>query len=127
VTTRPVAASAVGSPCPLDDDLFDEDLDPLGEKPATVIRALGDRSRIAYEYDFDDGWDHEVVIDGRPTLTCGLSTPCASMVPVRTLRRTAAAPAATRSCSSPWLIRATSTTSISSNGSAPARSDRVRH
>jgi len=33
----------------LGDDFLDEDLDLLDEKSVTVIRALGDRSRITYE------------------------------------------------------------------------------
>ena len=55
-----------------DDDFLDEDLDLLDEKAVTVIRALGDRNRIAYEYDFGDGWDHTVIVEERSTLTHGL-------------------------------------------------------
>ncbi len=55
-----------------DDDFLDEDVDLLHEKTITVIRALGERSRIAYEYDFGDGWDHTILVEDRHTLPYGL-------------------------------------------------------
>lgn len=54
------------------DAFLDEDLDLLDEKTITVIRALGERSRIAYEYDFGDGWDHTILVEDRHTLPYGL-------------------------------------------------------
>ncbi len=33
------------------------------EKTVTVLQALRDERRVAYEYDFGDGWDHDVVIE----------------------------------------------------------------
>jgi hypothetical protein len=43
-----------------DDDDPEEEID---EKGITVLRALGDERRFAYDYDFGDGWEHDVVIE----------------------------------------------------------------
>jgi hypothetical protein len=56
----------------LDDEFLDEDLDLLDERAITVIRALDGRDRITYEYDFGDGWDHEVIVEAHQTLRYGL-------------------------------------------------------
>ncbi|MDQ1396573.1 MAG: hypothetical protein QOG64_1832 [Acidimicrobiaceae bacterium] len=35
----------------------------LDEKEVTVLRAIGEARRFAYEYDFGDSWGHEVVVE----------------------------------------------------------------
>ncbi len=37
--------------------------DELDEAEATVLGAIGDERRFSYEYDFGDGWEHEVVVE----------------------------------------------------------------
>jgi hypothetical protein len=44
----------------LDDD---DDEDKIDEKGVTVLGAIGEHRRFSYEYDFGDGWDHEVVVE----------------------------------------------------------------
>lgn len=43
----------------LDDFLEDE----LDEKKFTVLAAIGKNRRFRYEYDFGDGWQHQVVVE----------------------------------------------------------------
>ncbi len=42
------------------DDYPDEEID---EKGVTVLRALEGEERFAYEYDFGDSWEHDVIIE----------------------------------------------------------------
>jgi hypothetical protein len=42
------------------DDYPDDELD---EKGVTVVGAIGTHDRFSYEYDFADGWAHEVVVE----------------------------------------------------------------
>jgi hypothetical protein len=42
------------------DDWPDEEID---EKGVTVLQALGYEQRFRYDYDFGDGWEHEVVVE----------------------------------------------------------------
>jgi len=42
------------------DEDHDEEMD---EEEVTVLKALGDERQFAFEYDFGDGWEHEVVIE----------------------------------------------------------------
>lgn len=42
------------------DEYPDEEID---EKTVTVRAAIGNERRFAYEYDFGDSWDHEVVVE----------------------------------------------------------------
>ena len=46
--------------------------DELDEKTATVLAAIGDNSRFAYEYDFGDSWEHEIVVEDRWRIPIGL-------------------------------------------------------
>ncbi|HET7488744.1 MAG TPA: plasmid pRiA4b ORF-3 family protein [Acidimicrobiales bacterium] len=49
------------------DDYPEEELD---ERGVTVLGAVGDHRRFAYEYDFGDSWVHQVVIEAvTPTAT----------------------------------------------------------
>lgn len=46
--------------------------DELDEKEVTVLRAIGAARRFFYEYDFGDGWRHEVVVESLSRLPRGL-------------------------------------------------------
>lgn len=41
----------------------DFDVAELDEQKFTVASAIGDERRFRYEYDFGDGWDHQVVVE----------------------------------------------------------------
>src|SRR5712691_1212445 len=62
----------------MDDDVlytsYDHDLlqDELDERMSTFEQALGDRSRFAYDYDFGDGWEHDVIIEDKMATRFGL-------------------------------------------------------
>jgi hypothetical protein len=43
------------------DDYPDDEID---EKGVTVLQALREVRGFVYEYDFGDGWEHHVVIEG---------------------------------------------------------------
>jgi hypothetical protein len=43
-----------------DDEFPDGEID---EKTVTVLQALREERRFTYEYDFGDGWEHDVVIE----------------------------------------------------------------
>jgi hypothetical protein len=51
------------------DDHPDDELD---EKSVTVAGALKGHDRFAYEYDFGDSWDHDVVVERTITAAPGL-------------------------------------------------------
>ncbi len=42
------------------DDFLENELD---EKKFTVLKAIGKERRFRYEYDFGDGWQHQVVVE----------------------------------------------------------------
>ena len=42
----------------------DADEDELDETAVDLASALGSQRRFTYEYDFGDGWDHDVVVEG---------------------------------------------------------------
>jgi hypothetical protein len=44
------------------DDFPDDELD---EHAVTAVEAIGDATRLAYEYDFGDSWDHEITVEER--------------------------------------------------------------
>jgi Plasmid pRiA4b ORF-3-like protein len=52
-----------------DDDVlytsYDHDLlqGELDERMSTLEQALGDRTRFAYDYDYGDNWEHDVIIE----------------------------------------------------------------
>ena len=52
---------------------FDDwDDDEIDEKEVTVLRAIGDHRRFAYDYDFGDSWTHEVVVEDFRRMPIGL-------------------------------------------------------
>ncbi|HEY2815226.1 MAG TPA: plasmid pRiA4b ORF-3 family protein, partial [Acidimicrobiales bacterium] len=54
---------------------FDEyPADELDEKAVTVLAAIGDTARFAYEYDFGDSWEHEIIVEGLCRLPIGLKS-----------------------------------------------------
>jgi hypothetical protein len=52
------------------DDGFSKDLD---ERKFTLLQALGKEHRFRYEYDFGDGWQHQVVVEDTFTVPFGLT------------------------------------------------------
>ena len=45
------------------DDWEDVDEDEIDEKTVSVLKALGDERQFFFDYDFGDGWEHEIVIE----------------------------------------------------------------
>jgi hypothetical protein len=54
--------------------LLDEDDEELydDENDVTVLRAISEHPRFAYEYDFGDGWEHDIVVEEMLRLPHGL-------------------------------------------------------
>ena len=51
------------------DDYPEEEIDEMG---VTVLQALREEQRFLYEYDFGDGWEHDVLIEGTARSSIGL-------------------------------------------------------
>ena len=51
------------------DDCPDDEIDEAG---VTVVAAIGGQPRFLYEYDYGDGWEHEIVVKSRLTSVPGL-------------------------------------------------------
>src|SRR2546428_2445151 len=55
----------------MDDDVlytsYDHDLmqDELDERMSTLEHAVGDHLRFAYDYDYGDNWEHDVIIEDK--------------------------------------------------------------
>ncbi len=83
----------------------------IDEKGVTVLQALRDERRFVFEYDFGDGWEHEVIIEELTWSYFGLKF--AVCLDGRTPARptTSAAPAAMSSSSRRSATRTTKTTS----------------
>jgi hypothetical protein len=47
----------------LDDDFDDDEIDEIDEQSVTVLQALRELQPFTFDYDFGDGWEHEVVIE----------------------------------------------------------------
>jgi hypothetical protein len=62
----------------IDDDVlytsYDHDLlqGELDERMSTLEHAVGDRLRFAYDYDFGDNWEHDVIIEDKTATRLGL-------------------------------------------------------
>ncbi|WP_324273535.1 plasmid pRiA4b ORF-3 family protein [Blastococcus brunescens] len=44
-----------------------EDMEDLGDPRAVTVGSLPDGTLLRYDYDFGDGWEHDIRIDGRTT------------------------------------------------------------
>lgn len=64
-----------------DPDLFEEDFlecdmrDSLKTKLSQIVPKDGKRCQFIYEYDFGDGWRHEIVFEGNPSVEPGVIYP----------------------------------------------------
>jgi hypothetical protein len=102
-----------GDPMLLDENFAEMNCeDSLSTKISAILPKSGRRFAFDYEYDFGDGWRHEVLFEGCLGAERGKRYP----VPVR--RRTWAAPAVTRSTWRRWPIPNTNATRSSWAGVA---------
>ena len=89
-TSSTSTASAYGPPAPDDMDFGLEMIDETEVPLSKLIPKSGRKSRWIYEYDFGDGWRHEVLFEGFPPWTRRRSIRSASRgtgLPTRGLRR----------------------------------------
>ncbi len=63
-----------GDPAP-EEDLFEEDLDCEDEGRITLAEAIEIAPQFTYEYDFGDGWEHEIVVETAHAPSPGLRYP----------------------------------------------------
>ncbi len=97
-------------------DELDEDLeDDRGVRLREVTRV---KSKLVYQYDFGDDWEHDLVIEKVLPTERARATRAASTAPAPARPRTAAGPTATRSWSTSSPIRNTSATKSCSTGSS---------
>jgi hypothetical protein len=65
-----------GDPALLDDEFGDfECIDSTVTRLSAVFPTDGKRFRFMYEYDFGDGWEHEILFEGCPPLEQGKKYP----------------------------------------------------
>src|SRR4029078_11754501 len=59
-----IGGKRYGDPLLLDEsDVLDSTCTKIGD----VLPQGGQPARFLYEYDFGDGWEHEILLEGRPT------------------------------------------------------------
>jgi hypothetical protein len=60
---------------PLPDDFDMETRDESQVRLSDLLPASGKRFRFSYEYDFGDGWQHEILFEGYPPMEEGKKLP----------------------------------------------------
>jgi hypothetical protein len=71
-----IGGKRYGDPELLDEGFDDfECIDSTRTKISKILPKSGKRFRFKYEYDFGDGWEHEVVFEGCPNRTPGVNYP----------------------------------------------------
>lgn len=71
-----IAGERYGDPDLLGDDFEEfEGIDSTGIRLHKVVPTTGKRFRFKYEYDFGDGWEHEICFEGCPPKEPGTNYP----------------------------------------------------
>ena len=108
-----------GDPELLDDGFMDfECVDSTVTNIRDIVPSDGQRFRFLYEYDFGDGWEHEVLFEGCPQRSPASSIRGVSKANVPVRPKTSAASGVTRSSCKPWPILITNGTTNCSSGVA---------